>query len=183
MKLAANIASGPHAYCYDNINISTSIFVEQRGPSGPAKVQSGTFSVLYELRDADPAHMRILPMMQRLKNAPPLTFKDILPTNAQSKSLLRELKVTIVNTLIIYCSGFKDYGSLPELQHRCNRRIPDGYKTKQYPMRVTTTEEATIRDNLIVHDDAFITQLKQPVPDLCILAKPSFNDQKTNASI
>ena len=45
---ARQVASGPHALAYDNINISTSIFVEQ--VSGmPNKVQSGTFAVIYEL--------------------------------------------------------------------------------------------------------------------------------------
>ena len=45
---ARQVASGPHAHAYDNINISTSIFVEQ--VSGmPNKVQSGTFAVIYEL--------------------------------------------------------------------------------------------------------------------------------------
>ena len=38
------IGSGLHVFCYDNINLSTSIFVEQRGTSGPAKVTSGFFT-------------------------------------------------------------------------------------------------------------------------------------------
>ena len=42
---AIQIAQHPHIFCYDNINISTSIFVEQRS-SGPAKVQSWTFPIL-----------------------------------------------------------------------------------------------------------------------------------------
>ncbi len=36
-----------HIFCYDNVNISTSNFVEQRGSDTPAKVTSGTFAVLY----------------------------------------------------------------------------------------------------------------------------------------
>src|SRR5882757_10068168 len=46
----------PHALAYDNINISTSIFVEQR-ENMPSKVQSGTFPVIYELLNANPEHM------------------------------------------------------------------------------------------------------------------------------
>ncbi|KAF7371830.1 hypothetical protein MVEN_00039800 [Mycena venus] len=41
-----------HGFSYDNTNLSTSIFVEQRGSSGPAKVTSGTFGILYGLRNA-----------------------------------------------------------------------------------------------------------------------------------
>ncbi|KIJ57431.1 hypothetical protein HYDPIDRAFT_171701, partial [Hydnomerulius pinastri MD-312] len=44
---ALQVAQGPHILCYDNINISTSIFVEQRS-AAPAKVQSGTFPIIYE---------------------------------------------------------------------------------------------------------------------------------------
>ena len=42
------ISSGPHALAYDNINLSSSIFVEQT-PSSMSKVQSGTFAVIFEL--------------------------------------------------------------------------------------------------------------------------------------
>ncbi|KAF8557270.1 hypothetical protein OG21DRAFT_1505485 [Imleria badia] len=54
---AVQIAQRPHILCYDNINISTSIFVEQR-IGAPAKVQSGTFPILYELRNVDLEHLR-----------------------------------------------------------------------------------------------------------------------------
>ena len=44
-------ASQPHALAYDNINISSSIHVDQ-GPNMMSKVQSGTFAVIYELVNA-----------------------------------------------------------------------------------------------------------------------------------
>ncbi|KAF8122106.1 hypothetical protein EV363DRAFT_1095081, partial [Boletus edulis] len=64
LEQATRIARGPHVMCYNNINISTSIFVEQRA-SAPAKVQSGTFAIIYEVRNGDPAHMRLSPMLSR----------------------------------------------------------------------------------------------------------------------
>ncbi|KAG9310625.1 hypothetical protein JVU11DRAFT_9193 [Chiua virens] len=80
LEEAARIARGPHVMCYDNINISTSIFVEQRA-SAPAKVQSGTFAVLYEVRNGDPAHMRLSPTLSRAQQASDLTFNcDVLPS-------------------------------------------------------------------------------------------------------
>jgi hypothetical protein len=54
--------------CYDNINISMSIFVEQRS-GAPAKVQSGTFPILYEIRNPNPEHMRLAPTLLRAKQA------------------------------------------------------------------------------------------------------------------
>ena len=64
LKQASRIACGPHIMCYDNINISTSIFVKQRA-SAPAKVQSGTFAILYEVRNGDPAHMHLSSILSR----------------------------------------------------------------------------------------------------------------------
>ncbi|KAF7371872.1 hypothetical protein MVEN_00044400 [Mycena venus] len=56
-------ATQPHGLGYDNMNISTSIFVEQRGANGPTKATSGTFGVLYGLRNAKLEHMLIEPIM------------------------------------------------------------------------------------------------------------------------
>ncbi|PBL00105.1 hypothetical protein ARMGADRAFT_1024169 [Armillaria gallica] len=55
MLLARGVASGPLGSReilggFDNINMSRSDFIEQR-PGAPAKVQSGTFPVIYRLRN------------------------------------------------------------------------------------------------------------------------------------
>ena len=68
----------PHALAYDNINISTSIFVEQR-ENMPSKVQSGTFPVIYELLNANPEHMQLEPMIVRFKMSSPLNMSDVRP--------------------------------------------------------------------------------------------------------
>jgi len=62
LKQVTHIFHGPHVLCYDNINISTSIFVEQCA-SVPAKVQSGTFAIIYKVQNGDPTHMRLLPIL------------------------------------------------------------------------------------------------------------------------
>ncbi|KAJ7923963.1 hypothetical protein B0H13DRAFT_1864431 [Mycena leptocephala] len=66
MEKAIRMAKDPHSFNYDNMNISTSIFVEQRGARGPAKVTSGTFGIFYGLRNATWEHMLIEPIMNRL---------------------------------------------------------------------------------------------------------------------
>ncbi|KAF6741472.1 hypothetical protein DFP72DRAFT_943848 [Ephemerocybe angulata] len=60
-SIAASIevAKGRHMFGYDNINLSTSIFVEQRGSSTPAKVTSGTFGIVYPLPNANSEAMRL----------------------------------------------------------------------------------------------------------------------------
>jgi len=60
---AIQIAQQPH---YDNINISTSIFVEQCS-SAPAKVQSGTFPILYKLENVDWNDLQLAPMLQHVQ--------------------------------------------------------------------------------------------------------------------
>ncbi|KAJ7748436.1 hypothetical protein B0H14DRAFT_2983957, partial [Mycena olivaceomarginata] len=73
------VATEPHGLGYDNLNISTSIFVEQRGASGPAKVTSGTFGVLYGLRNANFDDMLIAP-----HHATPLSNPPVFTSTATS---------------------------------------------------------------------------------------------------
>ncbi len=67
VDLAVDVGTGTHVFCYDNVNLSTSIFVEQRGTSSPAKVTSGTFAVLYKVRNVNPQHMELAPIIKRFK--------------------------------------------------------------------------------------------------------------------
>ncbi|KAF8128439.1 hypothetical protein EV363DRAFT_423731 [Boletus edulis] len=80
---AIQVAQRPHILCYDNINISMSIFVEQR-LSAPTKVQSGTFPILYEIEGANWEDMRLAGMLRRAYEATGLVFNaDIRPTKQQ----------------------------------------------------------------------------------------------------
>ncbi|KAJ7505043.1 hypothetical protein B0H11DRAFT_2154382 [Mycena galericulata] len=54
---AIEMVKKPHGFCYNNMQLNTSIFVEQRGAMGPAKVTSGTFGILYLLWNAAWEHM------------------------------------------------------------------------------------------------------------------------------
>ncbi|KAJ8522779.1 hypothetical protein ONZ45_g630 [Pleurotus djamor] len=132
LERAARVSRGPHLCAYDNVNISTSIHTEQRGAATPSKVQSGTFAVIYELRNA---------------------------------------------------RRFETYKTLPELQHTQRQAMPAGHKTKQYPLRTSTIEEASVEGNLAVHEDIYINQLKRSEEELCLFAIPCINDQSTNARI
>jgi hypothetical protein len=69
MAESIEMSKKPHSFCYDNMNLSSSIFVEQRGALGPAKVTSGTFGLFYLLQNARWEYMLIAPIMKRC--APP----------------------------------------------------------------------------------------------------------------
>ena len=181
-----DIGSGNHVFCYDNVNLSTSIFVEQRGTFSPAKVTSGTFAVLYKVRNGNPEHMRLAPIIERFKSVNGLKFNlDLQPTATQFESFLVQLKVIVTRILTKYVKGFdsEQYSKDQALQHKSRRPMPKGYITEQFPLRATMIEEATVRGNLLFHDNIYVTQLKRSTDELSEYAIPSINDQLTNSRI
>jgi hypothetical protein len=174
----------PHALAYDNINISTSIFVEQR-ENMPSKVQSGTFPVIYELLNANPEHMQLEPMIARFKLSSPLNMSDVRPRKEALRSFRLQSSINISDVLFKYVEGFAYVKDHSCFQHPTRRAIPKGHKTKFYCLRATTIEEASVQGNLLVHDDIYRVQLKLDSRDsrLNDQAIPTFNDQLTNCRI
>ena len=172
----------PHALAYDNINISSSIFVEQ-GPSAMSKVQSGTFAVVYELLNACAEDMNIDPLINNLRRSSPLVLSDLRMTPQARKSFVSQAVVILTCVLTKYVKGFETQDSHMTLQHPQRWTLPAGHKTRFHPLRATTIEEASIDGNLLVHDDVYLVQLKRSPDDLNKMAIPSFNDQLTNARI
>jgi hypothetical protein len=181
IEQAQAVASGPHGLAYDNINISTSIFVEQR-PGAMNKVQSGTFAVIYKLLDARHEDMKLEPMLERFRNSSPLQMTDLKPGIKSGRSFSSQTLINIANILFKHVEEFSDaLRTHPLLQHPPRRVLPIGHKTEFYPLRATTIEEASIHGNLLVHDDTYLVQLKRDPETLNELAIPSINDQLTNA--
>ncbi|KAN0135284.1 hypothetical protein V8E53_006849 [Lactarius tabidus] len=157
IQAAVTVGSGIHVFCYDNIQISTSIFVEQCGSSGPAKLTSGTFGVLYNVCNGNPKHMRLAPILERFKLVKGLKYnRDIHPTHQQHKSFYLQLRVTVVCMLLKYCPEFQSYAKDPTLQNWPHCPTP----------LATTIEEATVNGNLPYHDDIYLNQLGQTHEDL-----------------
>ncbi|KAJ7120719.1 hypothetical protein C8R43DRAFT_900517 [Mycena crocata] len=176
----------PIGFNYDNVNVSGSIFVEQRGSAGPAKVQSGTFGIMYRLRNASLEDMLIAPMMRRFKTITGLQFnRDIRPTVEQLSSAHDQLVVIVIDRLIQNSdSGLFEYVAKdPLIFHKILRAIPVGYISEQCAVRASTTEEATVRENLLFHDEIFVHHLKRTREELSKYAIPGFHDQLTNARI
>ncbi|KAF9045233.1 hypothetical protein BJ165DRAFT_1312955, partial [Panaeolus papilionaceus] len=149
------------AFCYDNINISTSIFVEQRGARGPSKVTSGTFGVVYKLRGATPEQMKLAPILERARKAEGVDFnRDLRPSIDQLSSVHFQFKTRVVRVLTKYSAAFSHHKTSPFLRHKPRRPMPAGYVTQFFPIRATTIEEATVRGNILYHDDVFLNQLK-----------------------
>jgi len=182
---AIQIARRPHILCYDNINISTSIFVEQHS-SAPAKVQSGTFPILYEVENVDWEDMRLALMLQRAQRATDLSFyADVHPTKEQLWNIRYQVRIHIIDIFLQGHASFKHYEhhSAPLLRHKERCRLPKGYKTKQYPLRTSTIDESSVSGNIAVINDVYINQLKMTHGQLSDMAILSINDQSTNARI
>ncbi|KII90707.1 hypothetical protein PLICRDRAFT_683577 [Plicaturopsis crispa FD-325 SS-3] len=153
MARARRISRGFHGMCYDNINISTSIFTEQRH-NGPSKVRSGTVAILYELPNATADAMRLAPILERQKTAPDLSFnRDIRPTVDQLSSVNHQLVIHATRMMMKFTEGFTEYEGVPELQHTPRRPMPLGEITKHCPVRASTVEEASVAGNIAVPED------------------------------
>lgn len=184
--LAVRASKKIHMFCYDNMNLSTSIFTEQRGTGGPAKVTSGTFGIIYKLRNALPEHMELAPIMDRLRKAKGLDYADDLRMTKEQRTAVKfQLSVIIIRALLTHVEGFSTpiYIKDPRLQHQPRRAIPAGYKTQQFPLRVTTIEEASLEGNLLYHDEVYLNMLNRSSASLSKYAIPSSNDQLTNSRI
>ena len=123
-------------------------------------------------------------ILERFKKVKGLEFnRDIRPTNEQLQFFQSQLKIVIVRVLTTYSPAFSSYVANPLLKHTLRRPMPRGYVTEQFPIRATTIEEATVRGNLLYHEDVFLNQLKKTPEQLCEYAIPTFNDQLTNLRI
>jgi hypothetical protein len=85
----------PHALAYNNINISSSIFVEQ-GPNAMSKVQSGTFAVVYELLNACAEDMDIGPLVENLRQSSPLDISSLRMTPQAAASYVSQMAISIL---------------------------------------------------------------------------------------
>jgi len=180
IDLASEVAAGPHVLSWDNINISTSIFVEQR-KDAPSKVQSGTFAVMYKIV-AEPAQLALGPIMGRARKASDLDFDlHIKPTPEQLASVHWQMKTLVVRVLTTFSKPFVAYAASPQLQHK-PRRLLKLTKTQTYPLRVTTINEATVEGTIKVWINVY-EQTKRTATSMDNLAVPSINDQLTNSRV
>jgi hypothetical protein len=163
------------------VNISTSDFAEQRS-GGPATVQSGTYAIIYRLRNPNPRAMALGPLLARAETAPDLDFNlDVRPTLEQSISSYRNFRAYVIRVLFRYSKGFAEYTERSAFQFISRRPMTDDYITNQFPVRLSTIEENSIPGNLSVHENIFVTQLKLTYAELSKKAILSINDQATQA--
>lgn len=176
------VAKGPHVLAYDNIQASTSPLIEQR-EGAPAKVQSGTVSVIYPALNANPSDMSLSPIHKNWCNTKGLSYAhEIRQTREQLESHFKQLIVHTVRVLR-HLKGSEDIVNHQDFQHLERRKLPTGYTTKQYPLRASHLEEASVQGNIAVVNDIYISQLQMLETDFDDRAIPCINDQLTNARL
>ncbi|RXW15214.1 hypothetical protein EST38_g10639 [Candolleomyces aberdarensis] len=189
LDLAKEVCKGPHAFCYDNINLSTSIHVEQRGvASTPGKVTSGTLGILYKLPGATPKVMELQPVLDKMQDPSfrGLNFSEDLTLNdEQMESVMHQFRIHIINVLLEFSNNFDKatYSNSPDLKHKPRRAHPPDYKTEFFPLPVSTREEASTKGNLEYHDEVYLQMLGRLADEISQCVILSINDQLTNARI
>jgi len=179
---AIEIAKGPHVLAYDNIQISTSSLIEQR-EGAPAKVLSGTISVIYPVLNTDPDNMSLSRIRENWCKTRGLSYAhDIWGTQEQLKSRFEQFTVHIIHVLR-HLKGSEDIVNDENFQHPPRWKLPVGYATKQYPLRASHIEEASVKGNIAVVNDIYISQLRMSENDFTDRAIPCINDQLTNARL
>ncbi|KAK0229926.1 hypothetical protein EDD85DRAFT_957056 [Armillaria nabsnona] len=87
---------------------------------------------------------------------------ELWPTTQQQSLYMHQASVSIVQTLLLYLPAFLSYEkNQSQLTHIPWCPLPPNVCTKFYPLHVSTIEEASVPGNLQVHDDIYITQLKE----------------------
>ena len=176
------VAKGPHILAYDNIQASTSPLIEQR-EGAPAKVQSGTVSVIYPALNAEPKHMSLSPIHENWCKTEGLSYaRDIRQTRAQLESHFKQLVVHVVRALR-HLRGSEEIVKHQAFQHLERRKLPAGHTTKQYPLRASHLEETSVQGNIAVVNNVYLSQLQMSETDFDNRAIPCINDQLTNARL
>ncbi|KAF8985490.1 hypothetical protein BDQ17DRAFT_1393759 [Cyathus striatus] len=121
MDIVRSITDGPHIFSYDNVNMSTSNFIEQRGSHTLSKVTSGTLGIVYKIPNAHLEDVLLAPILARMRDASlhGLRFERIAE----------------------FC-----------------------------PLRVSTTEEASIHGNLLYHDEIYLNLLRKTSENISLYA-------------
>jgi hypothetical protein len=179
---AIGVAGGPHVLAYDNIQATTSALIEQR-EGAPAKVQSGTVSVIYPAFNANKGDMRLDTIHDNWCKTDGLSYAhDIRQTREQLESHFEQLVIHTIRVLR-HLKGSEDIAHHQDFQHLERRKLPAGHATEQHPLRVSHIEEASVQGNIAVVNDIYISQLGMSESDFDDRAIPCINDQLTNARL
>lgn len=187
---AREVALGDHMDTWDNVQVETSKFIEQR-PGAQPKVTTGTANMLYALRGYHPPSAFLLaPILERAADAEPITFEEVAPTS-EIHSRVRVHQIQhIVEMLLESAELFQDhpnsavYAASPLLKHAATRPPPSGYKTRQYPVETVKTPENTAKGNLDRKHEVYERILGIPHGHISLQrARLCINDQATDAHV
>lgn len=176
---------------FDNEQISTSDFVEQR-EDGPAKMTCGTFMISYPLRLANKKSMLLSAILDNQKSLRKINFNQhVRPSFGTMLKINAHGIIHIVNTIlesdsfdsVDYVEHVKTVRKSPILIHRAILPPPPDHVTIQRPGQSISIPENSVSDIIKVIEDIFLRQKRMdPQHDMINkYAVLSINDQATNA--
>ncbi|KAJ7262960.1 hypothetical protein C8J57DRAFT_1039834, partial [Mycena rebaudengoi] len=118
LRCAQISARGAHSVSWDNTAVSLSVHVEQR-TGGPPKVQTGTTTLVYDLRAVlDRKALDLDSILARRAGSERISYNtDIRPTRAQCAQIKTHLSISLVELLIQDNSAFEYLKDDPLLRH------------------------------------------------------------------
>ena len=174
------VAKSPHVLAYDNIQASISLLIEQQ-EGAPAKVQSGTVSVIYPALNTDPGDMSLSQICDNWCKMEGLLYPyDIRQTCEQLESYFGQLVVHVV-WVLHHLKGSEAIIDHEDFQHLERQKLPVAHMMKQYPLRASHIEEASVQGNIAVVNNIYISQLQLSETDFDDRVIPCINNQLTNA--
>jgi len=135
--------------------------VDTTTSTSPAKVQSRTFAVIYELCNTSIEAMRLGPILGQAQMAKGLSLNaDICSTLNQLTLFYHNTLINFIEILAKYVPDFSAYPKHFKLQHKVCQPMPKYFVTKQYPLCVSTIDESSIAGQPKVLNNIYIKQLK-----------------------
>ena len=108
---------------------------------------------------------------------------DIMPNKEQRESILHQATILAVQSLTKYASDFKKYADEPVFQFPRRRPLPDGHRTRTFPVASSIGENFAIPRFTALIRGTYVTKLHLDEESFEKRAIPCINDAMANASI
>jgi hypothetical protein len=164
------IAEGPHI-----------LHIDRSARSDGSKKLSAS---LLMLPHANVEDMLLEPIISRRCASEKLfEMDDIMPNKEQRESILHQAVILAVQSLTKHASDFKKHANEPLFQFPRRQPLPDGRRTRTFPVVSSIGENFAIARFTALIRDTYVTKLHLDEESFEKRAIPCINDVMTNVSI
>lgn len=164
------IAEGPHI-----------LHIDRSARSDGSKKLSAS---LLTLPHAHVEDMLLEPIIaRRCASENQFEMDDIMPNKEQRESILHQAAILAVQCLTKHTSDFKKYADEPLFQFPRRQPLPDGHRTRTFPVMSSIGENFAIARFTVLIKDTYVTKLHLDEESFEKRAIPSINDAMANVNI